>query len=599
MKKTVLFISCLLSLNFGYAQAPEGVGYQGVATDANAIELVNQAISIRASVLSGSATGTIEWEETHTTTTDTFGLFTLTIGQGSNTTNGAQTSFGDISWGTSTHFLKIEMDVNGGSNYSFMGTNQMMSVPYALYAENALYAESAGTFPSGTAAGEINYWNGTSWVGVTPGSNGQTLTFCNGVPIWGICPALLSTLNCAGASTTGTLNSGTAASGVSVSVGYTGGNTGSYSAQTISSTGVAGLTASLAAGTLTNGSGSVTYTITGTPASIGTASFAISLGGQSCSFSLSVAVPLALLSSLNCDSTTGSLTSGVAASGVSLIVGYTGGNTGWYSAQTVSLGGSGLTASLAAGTLNNGSGSVTYTITGTPTGYDTVYFYIALGGQSCSFLLIVAAAPQYPAGTVNCAAGAAAIVDVTNPSTGKIWMDRNLGASQVATSSTDVNSYGDLYQWGRRADGHQCRTSATTSTLSSSDQPSHGNFILTPNSPYDWRSPQNTNLWQGVNGVNNPCPGGYRLPTQTELEAERLSWSSNTSAGAFGSPLKLPLAGLRGYSNGSLIVVGAQGYYWSSTVSSTFSPHLGFDISNAGMSTGDRASGASVRCLKD
>ena len=137
MKKTVLFISCLLSLNFGYAQAPEGVGYQGVATDAYGIELVNQAISIRASVLSGSATGTIEWQETHTTTTDTFGLFTLTIGQGTNTTNGAQASFADISWGTNTHFLKIEMDVTGGSSYSFMGTNQMMSVPYALYAESA------------------------------------------------------------------------------------------------------------------------------------------------------------------------------------------------------------------------------------------------------------------------------------------------------------------------------------------------------------------------------------------------------------------------------------------------------------------------------
>ena len=99
--------------------------------------LVNQAISIRASVLSGSATGTIEWEETHATSTDTFGLFTLTIGQGTNTTNGLQTSFADISWGTNTHFLKIEMDVTGGSTYSNMGTNQMMSVPYALYAESA------------------------------------------------------------------------------------------------------------------------------------------------------------------------------------------------------------------------------------------------------------------------------------------------------------------------------------------------------------------------------------------------------------------------------------------------------------------------------
>ena len=119
------------------AQVPQGVGYQGVATDASGIELVNQDISIRASVLSGSANGTIEWEETHATTTDTFGLFTLTIGQGTNTTNGVQTSFADISWGTNTHFLRIEMNVTGGSNYSFMGTNQMMSVPYALYAESA------------------------------------------------------------------------------------------------------------------------------------------------------------------------------------------------------------------------------------------------------------------------------------------------------------------------------------------------------------------------------------------------------------------------------------------------------------------------------
>ena len=136
MKKTLRILFSILSLSI-MAQVPQGVGYQGVATDANGIELVNQSISIRASVLSGSANGTVEWEETHATSTDTFGLFTLTIGQGTNTTNGAQTSFADISWGTNTHFLKIEMDVTGGSNYSFMGTNQMMSVPYALFAESA------------------------------------------------------------------------------------------------------------------------------------------------------------------------------------------------------------------------------------------------------------------------------------------------------------------------------------------------------------------------------------------------------------------------------------------------------------------------------
>ena len=134
--KNFIFLILLIPI-LAFSQVPQGVGYQGVATDASGIELVNQAISIRASVLSGSATGTIEWQETHNTSTDTFGLFTLSIGEGTSNGNGSLISFSDISWGSSTHFLKIEMDVNGGTNYSFMGTNQLMSVPYALYAENA------------------------------------------------------------------------------------------------------------------------------------------------------------------------------------------------------------------------------------------------------------------------------------------------------------------------------------------------------------------------------------------------------------------------------------------------------------------------------
>jgi uncharacterized protein (TIGR02145 family) len=191
------------------------------------------------------------------------------------------------------------------------------------------------------------------------------------------------------------------------------------------------------------------------------------------------------------------------------------------------------------------------------------------------------------------------VVEVTNSSTGKTWMDRNLGASQVATSSTDANSYGDLYQWGRGSDGHQCRNSATTATLSSSDQPGHGNFILATSSSYDWRSPQNTNLWQGVNGVNNPCPSGYRLPTSTELNAERLSWNSNRAAGAFASPLKLPVAGTRLVGSGSLSYVGSYGIYWSSSDNGGNSRSLRFDGSDAYMDTYDRANGRSVRCIKD
>lgn len=190
--------------------------------------------------------------------------------------------------------------------------------------------------------------------------------------------------------------------------------------------------------------------------------------------------------------------------------------------------------------------------------------------------------------------------NVTNPTTGEIWMDRNLGASQVATSSTDAAAYGDLYQWGRAADGHESRTSGTTSTLATSDTPGHGNFITNgSSSPYDWRNPQNDNLWQGVSGTNNPCPSGYRLPTEAEWQAERTSWSSNNAAGAFASPLKLPVAGYRNYSDGSLDAVGSSGYYWSSAVGGAGSRFLFFNSSGAGMNSYSRAYGFSVRCLKD
>jgi len=195
-----------------------------------------------------------------------------------------------------------------------------------------------------------------------------------------------------------------------------------------------------------------------------------------------------------------------------------------------------------------------------------------------------------------------AVVDVTNPATGKIWMDRNLGASRAATSSRDAEAYGDLYQWGRAADGHQKRNSGTTSTRSSSDMPGHGNFIVTGRMPYDWRSPQNDNLWQGVNGTNNPCPSGYRLPTEAEWEDELASWSSDNAAGAFASPLKLPVAGYR-HRNGSLTDVGSKGLYWSSTavVGGYHSQRLLFYSNIIGGIYADtsRAHGFSVRCLKD
>ena len=198
-----------------------------------------------------------------------------------------------------------------------------------------------------------------------------------------------------------------------------------------------------------------------------------------------------------------------------------------------------------------------------------------------------------------------AMVDAIGPqdvvsTTGKIWMDRNLGATQVAESIDDAAAYGDMYQWGRAADGHQLRTNTTTtSTLATTSTPGHGDFITSVTSPGDWLTTQDDTLWQGVSGTNNPCPIGYRLPTETELENERSSWGFNNIAGAFASVLKLTATGSRSYRNGSINPPGEVGNYWSSTVSGDNSRSLGFSNNSASVGTSNRGFGLSVRCIKD
>jgi hypothetical protein len=135
------------------------------------------------------------------------------------------------------------------------------------------------------------------------------------------------------------------------------------------------------------------------------------------------------------------------------------------------------------------------------------------------------------------------------------WLDRNLGATRIPSSATDTSAgtTGYLIQWGRELDGHQHRTLSNgtngsdetapadyqTNTLATSNQPKHSKFITSAASPYNWLATPNNNLWQGVDGVNNPCPAGYRLPTDTEFDAGNLA----DGAAAY-TALKLNYAGL-------------------------------------------------------
>jgi hypothetical protein len=143
---TFLLISLLT-----FAQAPQGISYQAVAFDTSGNPVTNSNVGVRISILDNSATGTLVYEETHTKTTNAQGLFNLNIGQGTPSSG----SFSEINWGINTKFLKVEVDPNGGTNYNITGTNQLMSVPYALYAENIDISSISTAIRSGNQNSEI------------------------------------------------------------------------------------------------------------------------------------------------------------------------------------------------------------------------------------------------------------------------------------------------------------------------------------------------------------------------------------------------------------------------------------------------------------
>lgn len=129
------------------AQAPQVINYQAVVRDVVGEIVKNKAVNFRLSILDGGPSGTPQYVETQSKTTNQFGLVTFGIGQGS-TVSGTMNA---VTWSTGNKFFKVELDINGGNNFSLMSTSQFLSVPYALYAANGGTA-AAGWGLSGNTA---------------------------------------------------------------------------------------------------------------------------------------------------------------------------------------------------------------------------------------------------------------------------------------------------------------------------------------------------------------------------------------------------------------------------------------------------------------
>ena len=169
MNRTSCFLTllCFVSVTLSLAQAPPNAfNYSSVIRGNNGQALPKKAVAFRFSILSGSSSGSVVYQETQTTTTDQWGVVSLSIGLGTTT----QGTFAAIDWASNTYYLKIELDDNGGVNFQLMGTVQFLSVPYALHAKTSEsvvnYSETDPVFDGSVAKGiteaDLTNWNSTS-----------------------------------------------------------------------------------------------------------------------------------------------------------------------------------------------------------------------------------------------------------------------------------------------------------------------------------------------------------------------------------------------------------------------------------------------------
>jgi len=133
------------------AQVPQAFNYQAVARNATGDLLDNQTVGLQLTIHQGSSSGTVVYSETHTLATNQFGLFTVAIGQGTVVSG----TFATIDWSTGNYWLQVQMDPAGGTAYADMGTDQLLSVPFAMYSD--------GSLPAGTTGQTLRH-DGSDWV---------------------------------------------------------------------------------------------------------------------------------------------------------------------------------------------------------------------------------------------------------------------------------------------------------------------------------------------------------------------------------------------------------------------------------------------------
>ncbi len=191
MKKFIAILMLFSLVVTAYSQSPNAFQYQSVVRDGLGNPLADQPVSFEISIIEGIPTGTVVYTETHLITTNAFGIANMAIGTGTVTAG----VFSDIVWANGNHYIKVSVDITGGSSFTDMGTTQILSVPYALFAKNSGDAFS-GSFTdltnipdlNGDVSGQIesNTVTGIQGMGVSTNipANGQVLKWNNTSSKW-------------------------------------------------------------------------------------------------------------------------------------------------------------------------------------------------------------------------------------------------------------------------------------------------------------------------------------------------------------------------------------------------------------------------------
>ncbi|MCB9033296.1 MAG: hypothetical protein H6553_05625 [Chitinophagales bacterium] len=179
--KTSFFLVVLLITTTIVAQTPQSFSYQTVIRDNTGNPLANQSISLKISILKGESNGTTVYSETHNKTTNAFGLVNLNIGDGSVVSG----NFANINWGNDIYFVKTELDATGGNNFTVMGVQQLLSVPYALHAKTVAIdnVNDADANPTNELQ-DLSFNNSTGVLSISNG-NSVTLPTTSGGDNWG------------------------------------------------------------------------------------------------------------------------------------------------------------------------------------------------------------------------------------------------------------------------------------------------------------------------------------------------------------------------------------------------------------------------------